>query len=77
MKNHSIHLLRIRLVSLIKDFMLIYIFVGVKVVSKKAPTAVKILTSSNFGEEVLKSGKATLVEFYAPWVSFFFHLIQF
>ena len=40
-------------------------------VPKKAPTAVKVLTSSNFGDEVLKSGKATLVEFYAPWVSFF------
>lgn len=39
---------------------------GVKVVSKKAPSAVKVLASSTFDDEILKSGKSSLVEFYAP-----------
>ena len=40
---------------------------GVKIVSKKAPSAVKVLTSGSFNPTVLESAKFTLVEFYAPW----------
>lgn len=45
-------------------------YAGIKVVAKKPITAVKVLSSSTFEEDVLKSGKNTLVEFYAPWVTF-------
>ncbi|XJO77108.1 hypothetical protein BDV3_001738 [Batrachochytrium dendrobatidis] len=40
---------------------------GLKSNIKVVTTAVKVLTSSNFKEQVLDSGKNVLVEFYAPW----------
>lgn len=40
---------------------------GLKAFIKKAPTAVTVLTPSNFDSIVLDETKDVLVEFYAPW----------
>lgn len=45
---------------------------GIKVTIKKPETHVKVLTDATFEDEVLKSKKNTLVEFYAPWCGILF-----